>query len=106
MVRETGNRLCRRGRHLQKLPRRESWLALWGGTRPSRARLPEHRGAWEWIWHTFFCEPRSGATKHEVLGDGAQATGGVAVGREFRDGLGGEVVGDVVGALQSVDPAL
>src|SRR6267378_6768058 len=36
----------------------------------------------------------SGATKHEVLGDGAQATGGVAVGREFSDGVGGEVVSD------------
>src|SRR5712672_1076824 len=48
-------------------------------------------------------EHRLSATKYEVLCDGAQATGGVAVGREFHDGLGGEVVGDFVGALQSVD---
>src|SRR5712675_3744009 len=44
-------------------------------------------------------ERRLSATKHQVLCDGAQATGGVAVGREFRDGFGGEVVSDLVGAL-------
>src|SRR5580693_4094133 len=43
------------------------------------------------------------AALYQVFGDFAEAGGAVGIGSEFGDGLGGEFVGDLVGAFEAMD---